>query len=53
MSYKRESGFRRFLRKLLTARADAGREIYGSVAYPPPLHIEHGPANPRRKPKRR
>ncbi len=47
MSYKRESGFRRFLRKLFAARADAGREVYGSVAYPPPLHIEHGPANPR------
>ena len=53
MSYKRESGFRRFLRKLLTARADAGREVYGPVAYPPPLHVEPGPAHPRRQPKRR
>ncbi len=53
MSYKRESGFRRFLRRLFTAGADAGREVYGSVAYPPPPYIEHGPAHPRRKPKRR
>jgi len=54
MYRKRESGFRRFLRKLFTAVADARSEVGGSAAAPPPrLHVEYGPAEPRRARKRR
>ena len=50
MSYKRESGFRRFLRKLFTASAEARREVYGSAAAPaPPLHVEYGPEEPEHR----
>lgn len=54
MSYMRESGLRRFLRKLFTATAAIRRETQGSAAAPPPpLHVEHGPSTPRRNRKRR
>jgi hypothetical protein len=53
MSYKRESRFWRFLRTLFTAIAETDRELYGSAAAPPPLHVERGPATSRRDRKRR
>jgi hypothetical protein len=50
MSYLHESKFRRFLRKLFTASAEARREVYGSAAAPaPPLHVEYGPEEPERR----
>jgi hypothetical protein len=50
VSYLQESKFRRFLRKLFTASAEARREIYGSAAAPaPPLHVEYGPEEPERR----
>jgi hypothetical protein len=54
MSYKRESGLRRFLRRLFQADAEARREMLSSAAGPaPPLHVEHGPAEPGRRPRKR
>jgi hypothetical protein len=43
---RRESGFKRFLRRLFSIRIG----IYGSAASTAePLHIEHGPSRPSRK----
>ncbi len=53
MSHRRESGLKRFLRRLFQADADARREMYGSAAPAPPLHVEDGPAEPRRRHRKR
>jgi hypothetical protein len=50
----RDGGFIGFLRRLFQADAEVRGEFDGSAAAPaPPLHVEHGPADPRQKPSRR
>ena len=50
----RESAFRKGLRKLFRALGDADATFYPSTAAPaPPLHVEHGPAQPVRQPASR